>query len=98
MSFARGTSVFTLVTLHIIYGNTANDRVGELEKIAQWMVDWAKGGDVWGENLIALGDFNIDRQVDENGTPDELYKAFTDTGLMPPDNLNHVPPDDLRQS
>ena len=22
---------------------------------------------------------------------DELYQAFTDTGLKPPDNLNHVP-------
>lgn len=91
VSFARGTSVFTLVTLHIIYGNTANDRVGELKKIAGWMADWAKGGDVWGENLIALGDFNIDRQVDETGNVDELYEAFTETGLMPPDNLNHVP-------
>jgi hypothetical protein len=91
VSFARGESVFTLVTLHVIYGNIANDRVGELRKIAGWMAGWAQGGDVWGENLIALGDFNIDRQVDENGDVDELYKAFIETGLMPPDNLNHVP-------
>ena len=91
VSFARGPSIFTLVTLHVIYGNEANDRVGELKKIAGWMAGWARGGDVWGENLIALRDFNIDRRVDENGDVDELYKAFTETGLMPPDNLNHVP-------
>ena len=91
VSFARGENVFTLVTLHIVYGNTAEDRVGELRKIAEWMAGWAEGGDVWGKNLMALGDFNIDRQVDEDGNIDVLYEAFTGTGLQPPDNLNHVP-------
>ena len=91
VSFARGESVFTLVTLHIVYGNTADDRVGELRKIAEWMAGWAEGSDVWGENLLAFGDFNIDRQVDEDGNIDVLYEAFTGTGLQPPDNLNHVP-------
>jgi len=38
-----------------------------------------------GTNLIALGDFNIDRQGDP------LYDAFTSTGLRPPDPLNFVP-------
>ena len=91
VSFAREPNVFTLVTLHVVYGNAPGDRVGELQKIADWLTDWATNGDEWGENLIALGDFNIDRQVDDDGNVDELYKAFTDTGLKPPDNLNHVP-------
>lgn len=91
VSFARGASVFTLVTLHVIYGNAPGDRVGELKEIAEWLADWARGGDEWGENLIALGDFNIDRQVDENGKVDKLYEAFTDSGLMPPPNLSLVP-------
>ena len=91
VSFAREPNVFTLVTLHVVYGNAPGDRVGELAKIAEWLADWATTGDEWGENLIALGDFNIDRQVDEDGDVDELYKAFIDTGLRPPDNLNHVP-------
>jgi hypothetical protein len=43
------------------------------------------------ERLGSVAYFNIDRQVDENGDVDELYKAFTETGLMPPDNLYHVP-------
>jgi hypothetical protein len=91
VSFVREPNVFTLVTLHVVYGNAPGDRVGELRKIAEWLADWATTGDEWGENVIALGDFNIDRQVDENGDVDELYKAFTETGLKPPDNLNHVP-------
>ena len=91
VSFARDPNVFTLVTLHVVYGNAPGDRVGELQKIAEWLADWATTGDEFGENLIALGDFNIDRQVDDGGNVDELYKAFTDTGLKPPDNLNHVP-------
>ena len=36
-------------------------------------------------NLIALGDFNIDRK------DDPFYQAFTSTGLTPPDALNVVP-------
>lgn len=84
-SFACGEQIFTLVTLHVIWGEGPHSRVGELRRIARWLADWARSGDAWGENLIALGDFNIDRQGDE------LYEAFTSTGLAPPDNLNHVP-------
>jgi hypothetical protein len=63
VSFARGSALFTLVTLHVYYGNEANDRVGELRKIAQWLGDWGSGKDEWGKNLMALGDFNIDRHL-----------------------------------
>jgi hypothetical protein len=38
-----------------------------------------------GHNLVALGDFNLDRQ----GNP--LYEAFTSTGLTPAAALNEVP-------
>ena len=66
-------------------GASANTRVAELQEIARWLAGSAKGGDAWGTNLIALGDFNIDRQ------DDPLYQAFTSTGLRPPAGLNHVP-------
>jgi hypothetical protein len=59
--------------------------VPELTEIAQWLARWAKQGDAWGSNLIALGDFNIDRK------DDPLYQAFTSTGLRPRDPLNYVP-------
>jgi exonuclease III len=85
VGFSRAGARFTLVTLHVVYGATAADRIPELTEIARWLADWADKGDVWGTNLIALGDFNIDRQGDP------LYVAFTSTGLRPPDPLNFVP-------
>lgn len=84
-SFVCGSTPFTLVTLHVTWGERPKDRVPELEEIALWLARWAKGGDPWGSNLIALGDFNIDRK------DDPLYQAFTGTGLKSPDPLNHVP-------
>jgi endonuclease/exonuclease/phosphatase family metal-dependent hydrolase len=84
VSFARGASRFTLVTLHVAYGKPAA-RLPELREIAQWLERWARSSDPWGENLIALGDFNIDR------AGDPLYQAFTSTGLSAPDALNQTP-------
>lgn len=85
VSFTNGQHRFTLVTLHVLYGDRAEDRLPELRQIAQWLADWKRAKDVWGENLIALGDFNIDRRGDP------LHQAFTSTGLRAPDNLNLVP-------
>jgi len=85
VSFERGPRRFTLVTLHVLYGKKPADRVGELEDIAQWLASWSASKDVWGENLLALGDFNIDRRGDP------LHRAFTSTGLQAPDALNFVP-------
>jgi hypothetical protein len=85
VSFARDAARFTLTTLHVVYGHASADRVGELTEVAQWLARWAHSGDMWGTNLIALGDFNIDR------ASDPLYQAFTSTGLRPPDQLNQVP-------
>ena len=49
------------------------------------MADWANDIYSYGQNLILLGDFNIDRRGDQ------LFDAFTSTGLFPPDELNNVP-------
>ena len=85
VSFARGRTQFTLITLHVAYGQAPADRISELAGIAHWLRRWSRRGDAWGTNLIALGDFNIDRQGDP------LYDAFASTGLRPPDPLNFVP-------
>jgi endonuclease/exonuclease/phosphatase family metal-dependent hydrolase len=85
VSFTRGAHAFTLITLHVVYGAASTARVPELTEIANWLARWARSGDAWGQNLIALGDFNIDR----GGDP--LYQAFTSTGLQPPAQLNLVP-------
>lgn len=85
VSFKAGNSTFVLATLHVTFGGQAADRIPELKGIARWMSNWAKQEDEWSHNLIALGDFNIDRQGDP------LWQAFVSTGLKSPDELNAVP-------
>ena len=85
VSFQSGEKRFILVTLHVLYGEKATDRVPELKAIAEWLAEWAKNKNIWGRNLIALGDFNIDRHGDK------LYDAFVSTGLYVPDDMNEIP-------
>ncbi|MFQ5794707.1 MAG: endonuclease/exonuclease/phosphatase family protein [Candidatus Bipolaricaulia bacterium] len=85
VSFQSGGKTFILVTLHVLYGDKAPERTPELKAIAQWLAEWAKDINAWDHNLIALGDFNIDRKGDKR------YLAFTETGLSPPEDLNKVP-------
>lgn len=85
VSFLAGDKTFVLVTLHVNYGEAAADRVGELKAIAKWLRNWAEQMDDYGQNLICMGDFNIDRQGDP------LWEAFTSTGLTVPANLTFVP-------
>lgn len=85
VSFRAGKQTFILVTLHVLYGDSADARTPELRAIAGWLDEWARDVSAWGHNLIALGDFNIDRRGDER------YEAFTSTGLTVPEELNHVP-------
>ena len=85
VSFRSGSETFILVTLHVRYGRTAAERVPELRAIAEWLAGWARELNSWGHNLLALGDFNIDRKGDI------LYDAFTSTGLFVPADLDEVP-------
>jgi hypothetical protein len=82
VSFISAGQTFILVTLHVIYGSEAADRTGELKGIAEWLADWAARTEDYNQNLICLGDFNIDRVDDPN------FKALISTGLRPPDELN----------
>jgi endonuclease/exonuclease/phosphatase family metal-dependent hydrolase len=85
VSFQSAGKTFILVTLHVIYGKKASQRIPELKAISEWLADWARNINEWGHNLIALGDFNIDRQGDK------LYDAFVSTGLFIPDDLHQIP-------
>jgi len=85
VSFKIGASTFILVTLHVTYGKASAERIPELKGIARWLSDWARQEGEWSHNLIALGDFNIDRRGDA------LWQAFTSSGLFTPDDLNKVP-------
>lgn len=85
VSFRCGNETFILVTLHVLFGDIPDDRIPELRAIAKWLDEWARDINSWDHNLIALGDFNIDR------IGDERYEAFTSTGLHVPENLHEVP-------
>ena len=84
VSFRATDTTFILVALHIDYGSESGDRIPELQGIARWMANWARRSNRWHHNLIALGDFNIDRRGDA------LWQAFTSTGLTVPEDLQHV--------
>jgi endonuclease/exonuclease/phosphatase family metal-dependent hydrolase len=85
VSFRSAGKTFILVTLHAIYGKGTEERILELKAIAAWLAEWAKDINEWDHNLITLGDFNIDRKGDE------LYDAFTSTGLHVPEDLDKIP-------
>lgn len=85
VGFRAGAETFVLVALHVDYGQNADEREPELKKIAEWMDSWAGQMSEWEQNLIVLGDFNIDRR----GSP--LWEAFVSTGLMVPNELERVP-------
>jgi endonuclease/exonuclease/phosphatase family metal-dependent hydrolase len=84
VGFASERLRFTLITLHVLYGDDPADRIPELTRIAEDLATWAKAKDPWAPNLIALGDFNIDR------LNDPLFQALTHAGLRAPDALNSV--------
>ena len=48
VSFESQGATFTLVTLHVIWGDGADERLPEIREIAHWMADWAGGGDAFG--------------------------------------------------
>lgn len=80
VAFRTEGNTFILVTLHVIFGKKPKDRIAELTQIAKWMRDWADDtSDAYRQNLMVLGDFNIDREGDPN------YEAFTSQGLQPAD-------------
>lgn len=85
VSFLSSGQTFILVTLHVIFGKDPKHRVPELTAIAEYMAKWATDVYSWHQNLIVLGDFNIDR------ADDPLYRAFTSTGLRTPRELDLVP-------
>ena len=83
--FTRTGTGFILTTVHVLWGKTPTDRIDELTAFANWMRSWADKPDDWNQNLLVLGDFNLDR-ID-----DPLFAAFVSTGLWPPAELNDVP-------
>src|SRR4051794_10407267 len=76
---------FTLVSLHVVYGASPGDRTPEIATFAERLKARAEDPDEFSRNLIALGDFNIDRWDDANA------QAFISCGLTPPSQLLGLP-------
>lgn len=85
VGFRSGDITFVLVTLHVIYGDRAEERAPELKAIAEWVAEWAEEITDWEQNLMVLGDFNIDRRGSS------IWEAFASTGLTVPLDLDEVP-------
>lgn len=83
VGFRSKNQTFILVTLHIKYGKKAKERKPELKAIAHWLSDWAKNISEYNQNLIALGDFNIDKRGDL------LDQTFLSEGLFVPEALQN---------
>lgn len=83
VSFRSRNQTFILVTLHILYGKQSSDRIGELKGIAKWLSSWANDINAYDQNLIALGDFNIDKRGDL------LNQTFISEGLYIPPALQN---------
>jgi endonuclease/exonuclease/phosphatase family metal-dependent hydrolase len=81
VSFSTGDDGLTLVTTHIVYGHQAKDRTKEIHAVGEWLKDRASSGRDFDTNMIALGDFNIDKLGDDN------FEALTATGISIPDQL-----------
>lgn len=81
VSFRSNDQTFILVTLHIKYGKKSSERIKELKGIAEWFADWAGNINAYDQNLIGLGDFNIDVRGDL------LDNTFLSEGLYVPSQL-----------
>ncbi|MDT0678631.1 endonuclease/exonuclease/phosphatase family protein [Autumnicola musiva] len=83
VSFKSCNQTFILVTLHILYGKNSSERIPELKAIAKWLADWASDTNAYHQNMITLGDFNINKRGDL------LDKTFLEEGLYVPEQLQH---------
>lgn len=83
VSFRAGQEEFILVTLHVLYGDVPEEREPELRSIARWMSEWT-GRERFHDDLIVLGDFNIDRAGDPR------FEIFTESGLTVPSGIRGV--------
>ncbi len=86
VGFQAAGERFALLTAHIRYGQVPEDRLEELtalaEHVAKEIRKRTKTENSEENNLIVLGDFNIDKRRDN-----PLFQAFISTGLVVPPQL-----------
>lgn len=81
VSFKSNQHTFILVTAHILYGKNTAARIPELKAIAGWLADWTSNLNAYHQDMIVLGDFNI------NVRGDLLDQSFLSEGLYVPPQL-----------
>ena len=86
VGFQSGAERFALLTAHIRYGDVPEERLPELQALADYIAveirDRTRVAGAEESNLIVLGDFNIDERGDN-----PLFQAFVSTGLFVPPQL-----------
>jgi endonuclease/exonuclease/phosphatase family metal-dependent hydrolase len=89
VGFIAGGERFALLTAHIRYGEDLSARVPELRKLARYTAeeirDRSRFANAEEANLIVLGDFNTDRD-EEN----DLFEVFLEKGLWVPHELRDL--------
>jgi endonuclease/exonuclease/phosphatase family metal-dependent hydrolase len=88
VGFCSGGESFTLLTAHIKYGGEPEERLPEIQALAEYTATEIRDRvrqQTEENNLIVLGDFNIDERNDN-----PLFQAFVSTGLVVPRQLLNV--------
>lgn len=89
VGFESASDSFSLLTAHIRYGDNPQDRLPELKALADYVAreirDRSRLPGAEEANLIVLGDFNIDRRID-----DPLFDAFLSSGLFVPEAIRDL--------
>jgi endonuclease/exonuclease/phosphatase family metal-dependent hydrolase len=80
-SFRAGKFDFVVLTAHIRWGKSEDERKRALENLANWIEKRKKSDHVIDKDFIVMGDFNIPK------TDDDLYNAITKHGLEMPESL-----------
>jgi len=88
VGFQAAAERFALLTAHIKYGDMPAERLPELQRLADYIATEIRDRlteESEERNLMALGDFNIDKRQDN-----PLFQAFISTGLVVPAGLRDL--------
>lgn len=77
-SFRSGNFDFLAIAAHIRWGSGEHARLGELEKLAEWVERKREQKTAEDKDIIVMGDFNIP------STDGPLFEAITSRGLVIP--------------
>jgi len=80
-SFRAGKFDFVVITVHMRWGDSKDERKKALKRLAEWVDKRQRMRDVRDKDILVMGDFNIPK------VGDPLYEAVTSKGLKAPKQL-----------